>query len=281
MSIPSRPDSVPGAAQKSGPVLVVDNDPTAVELLSRTISREGFQVVTTLSGADVLRLAGELRPFAITLDLDMPDLDGWAVLAALKADPALASIPVIIISTIDERTRGLANGAVSYMVKPVERARLIALLKRLYGPLGSSEPTPAQASPAPPSHDGSETGKPPPKVLIVEDDENNRYLLARSIIRQGWISMEAANGRQALEKLAQSKPNLILLDLEMPELNGFEFIREVDKSPAWRDIPIIVVTALDLTATHRQQLGDAVRKVFLKAHYSRDDLLRELRSQLR
>jgi CheY-like chemotaxis protein len=281
MSIQSRPEFRPTSSHKLGPILVVDNDPTSVEILNRILSREGYQVVTTLSGADVLRLVKEMRPFAITLDLDMPDLDGWAVLKSLKADAALATIPVIIVSTIDERTRGIASGAADYMVKPVDRTRLLGLVKRLHGGTPSTAAPPSRgAAPAGSVGGGAGPSKQAPRVLIVEDDDNNRYLLARNITRQGWTSIEAANGREGLEAIALSKPDLILLDLEMPELNGFDFLRELHRSPALREIPIIVITAIDLTASDRQLLGETVRKVFLKAHYSRDDLLRELRSQL-
>ena len=166
-----------------------------------------------------MRLARELRPAVITLDVLMPGMDGWQVLAALKADPALADVPVIMLTMLDDRDMGYALGAAAFMTKPVDRERLVALLRqyRREGPAGP--------------------------VLIVEDDAATRDMLRRSLEKAGWTTAQAEHGRAALARVAEQQPAVILLDLMMPEMDGFQFVTELRKTPAWRTIPIIVITA--------------------------------------
>jgi len=234
-------------------VLVIDDDPAVRDLISRFLSKEGFSVASAANGADGLQLARKLRPEAITLDVMMPGMDGWAVLAVLKADPELAHIPVIMLTIIENQTMGYALGAADYMVKPVDRERLISVLKKY------------------------QCAMPADSVLIVEDDASTREMMGRMLRQEGWRVSEAENGRVGLQQVAEELPCIILLDLMMPEMDGFQFINELRRREAWRPIPVIVVTAKDLTAEERQQLNGYVETILQKGAYSRQSLLREIR----
>jgi adenylate cyclase len=254
------PATAPQPSQADAPILLaIDNDPLALELLTRTLSREAVRVVTALSGEEGLRLAQELKPAVITLDVDMPGMDGWQVLAALKADPQLAPIPVIMATMIDDRTKGAELGVADYLVKPFKRERLAAVLSKVQRQApGAAERT----------------------VLVIEDDRTTRELLVRMLRREGCTVREAVNGRTALRQLAEAVPTLILLDLMLPELDGFGFLQELRKTPAYRAIPIVVSTAKDLSADDHSQLQGAVVKVFQKGASSINELLRIIRSQV-
>jgi signal transduction histidine kinase/CheY-like chemotaxis protein len=233
-------------------VLVIDDDPTVRELMERFLVKEGFSVVTAANGVEGLRRAREVRPAAITLDVMMPDLDGWTVLAALKGDPELADIPVIFVTILDERTKGYSLGAVDYLVKPIDRERLTQVLTRICG------------------------DRPSRRLLLVEDDETTRRVTQHALERDGWSVTPAEDGRVALARLAENRPDAILLDLMMPEMDGFEFLAELRRHATWRDIPVLVLTAMDLTDADRRRLNGEVERVMQKGAYDRDELLREV-----
>jgi signal transduction histidine kinase/DNA-binding response OmpR family regulator len=247
---PARSAAVPGRSGSSL-VLVVDDDSTVRETMERFLSKEGYQVMTASGGVEALRLAREHHPAAMTLDLMMPDLDGWSVLAAIKGDPDLAAIPVILITIADEQGRGYALGATDYLVKPVDRKRLAAALRAVV------------------ARDGA-------RVLLVDDDETTRTLIREELERSGWTVVEADNGRVALARLADQRPDAIVLDLIMPEMDGFEFLAELRGRPDGRDIPVIVVTAMDLTATDRERLDGDVARIVQKRATDQATLLREV-----
>lgn len=233
-------------------VLVIDDDPAVRELMRRFLSKEGFHVETAANGQEGLRLARQLHPDAITLDVMMPSLDGWAVLTTLKADAELADIPVIMLTIIDEKNLGFTLGATEYLTKPIERDRLLTVLNKF-------------------RHDpGNGT------VLIVEDDQATREMMRRMLSKAGWRVDEAENGRQGLEHVAAQAPQLILLDLMMPELDGFEFARELREHPEWRHIPVVVVTAKTLTLEDRLRLNGYVERILAKGRYNREELLQEV-----
>ncbi len=241
-----------GAAAAGAPtILVVDDDPTVREVIERHLTREGFAVVTASGGQEGLRLARELHPAAITLDVMMPDLDGWTVLAAIKGDPELADIPVILVSIVDEKTRGYALGATDYMVKPVDRAQLSGVLRNICGGAGR-------------------------QVLLVDDDDMTRRGMRLALEKDGWEVGEAENGRVALARLAEACPDVIMLDLMMPEMDGFEFLVEMRARAEWRDIPVLVVTAKDLTAEERSRLNGDVARVLQKGSAELDEMLAEI-----
>jgi len=234
-------------------VLVIDDDATARELISDHLQSEGFSVVAAAGGLEGLKLAKELRPTAITLDAMMPDLDGWSVLAALRQDPELTDIPVIMVTILDEQRRGVALGAAGYLTKPIDRERLRRLLGRFRA---SARPT---------------------KVLLVEDDPDQRTRLCGWLEGQQWIVQEAENGRDALTHLRAGKPDVILLDLMMPEMDGFAVVAALQKEATWRDIPVIVITSRDLDARDRERLNSGVQSVLVKEMFRPADLVERIR----
>jgi CheY-like chemotaxis protein len=231
-------------------VLVIDDDPAIRDLVQRFLIREGFRVVAATGGEEGLRLARELRPDVITLDVLMPGLDGWAVLAALKADPALAEIPVIMLMMIDDRGLGYALGAAEYLTKPLDRERLLAAVRKHRRDL---------------------------PVLVVDDDPVVRDLLRRQLEAEGYRVSEAADGRAALARLREGVPGVVLLDLMMPEMDGFELIEAMRREAGWAGIPVVVLTAKDLTAEDRERLNGGVERVLQKGAYTKDALLGEVR----
>jgi len=234
-------------------VLVIDDDPVQRDLMQRFLSKEGFYVQTAAGGDAGLRLARQLRPVAITLDVMMPDMDGWTVLSALKSDDALRDIPVIMVTMLDDPERGFALGAADYATKPVDRQRLSQILKKYTCP------------------------HPPCPVLMVEDDPATRVRTRKILEKEGWKVTDAENGRQALECMERELPSLILLDLMMPEMDGFEFADRVRQRPEWRLIPIVVVTAKDLSAKERRRLNRSVESILQKASGTREALLKQMR----
>jgi PAS domain S-box-containing protein len=234
-------------------ILIVDDDSSAQDLLQRFLQREGFHTVSAMNGHQALKLAREVQPVAITLDVMMPGMDGWSVLTHLKEDPATASIPVIIVSIVDDKNLGYSLGAADYLTKPINRDQFATVLNRYRCANGQCP------------------------VLLVEDDEAVRITLRAVLEKHGWRVLEAVNGAAALQVMEAGEiPELILLDLVMPEMDGFEFTAELRKHQAWRSIPIIVITAKDLTPEDRARLNGTVEKVIGKMSYSFHDLLAEI-----
>jgi CheY-like chemotaxis protein/anti-sigma regulatory factor (Ser/Thr protein kinase) len=243
---------VSDAVQQATPgstILVIDDDPQVCEIIERYLIKDGYTVATAAGGEQGLRIAHEIQPAAITLDVMMPDMDGWSVLRALKADPVLHTIPVIMLTMIDDRTRGYSLGAVDYLTKPVDRELLHKALSHYY------------------SADSVST------VLLIEDDTDAREIMARTLEQADWAVSEASNGQEALEIMSDLQPQLILLDLMMPVMDGFGFLAELRARPEWQQIPVIVITAKDLTTDDRDRLAGKVEEVLEKNAYTRDQLL--------
>jgi CheY-like chemotaxis protein len=234
-------------------ILVVDDDATARDLVVRHLERAGFAAVAARGGQEGLRLVRELRPAAVTLDIMMPDLDGWTVLAAIKGDPALASTPVVLMSIVDQKNRGYALGAADYLVKPVDRAKLIETLTNICGSISG-------------------------RALLVDDDEVVRRGVRHALVPIGWQVTEAENGQVAVEALAIARPDVIILDLMMPKMDGFEFLDELRSRPDWPDIPVVVITAKDLTEKDRARLNGGVERIIQKS--DRDEMLRQLTREI-
>ncbi len=234
-------------------ILVIDDDAEACEIIECFLLKDGFNVAIATSGEQGLRLAHEIHPAAITLDVMMPRMDGWAVLRILKADPELHNIPVIMLSMIDDRTRGYSLGAVDYLTKPVDRKLLQKTLSRYYCTDGNCP------------------------VLLVEDDVETRRIMAHALEKAGWQVSEASNGQEALNMMPDVQPRLILLDLMMPVMDGFGFLAAMRARPEWEQIPVIVITAKDLSREDRSRLSGCVEEVLEKNAYTRDQLLKHVR----
>ncbi len=245
--------ALPEDIAQDGCILVIDDDVTQRDLMQRFLNKEGFCARTASGGEEGLRLARQLRPVAITLDVMMPDMDGWSVLSALKADETLRDIPVIMLTMVDDPDRGFTLGAAEYATKPIDRQRLTQILKKYT------------------------CANPPCPVLLVEDDAATRAITRHILEKEGWKVSEAENGRIALECMERERPSLILLDLMMPEMDGFAFSERVRSHPEWRSIPIVVVTSKDLSADERRRLSGSVETILHKAGSSREVLLDQVR----
>jgi signal transduction histidine kinase/CheY-like chemotaxis protein len=238
-------------------ILVIDDDPIARELISDHLKAEGFSVVAAAGGLEGLQRARELRPIAITLDVMMPDLDGWSVLAALRQDAQLSEIPAIMVSILDEQRRGMTLGAAGYLTKPIERRRLQEVISRFRSPVRAT------------------------RVLVVEDEELQRERVREWLTGHQWLVQEAANGREALSLLQEASPDVILLDLMMPEMDGFELVDALHSDPRWRDIPVIVITALDLDREARERLNSGIESVLVKDTFEPAELIDRVRRLVR
>ena len=236
-------------------VLVVDDDPLQRDLMRRYLRKEGFTVRTASGGGQGLRLARQLLPAAITLDVMMPDIDGWSVLAVLKNDPMLRSIPVIMLTMVDDPERGFALGASDYATKPIDRRRLSQLLRKYT------------------------CMNPPCPVLVVDDDASARAISRAMLEKAGWSVSEAENGLEALKMMERDRPSLIFLDLMMPEMDGFAFTEEVRRHPEWQSIPIVVLTSQTLSTEDRKRLTGHVETI-LEREDSRESLLDQVRDLL-
>jgi CheY-like chemotaxis protein len=233
-------------------VLVIDDDASVRDWMSRSLNNHGYRAVTASSGREGLELAKKLTPAVVVLDVMMPEMDGWAVLTAIKADPLLADIPVVMATILEDRNLGYALGATDYMTKPIDRKRLVSVLNRICG---------------------KTSGMP---ILIVEDDELIRDTMRRMLSREGWTVVEADNGKSALRVIETVVPALILLDLMMPEMDGFQFLEELRMGDRASHVPVVVVTAKELTAEDHDRLNLQAERVIRKGAYSRNDLMREI-----
>lgn len=238
-----------------GTVLVIDDEATARELLCSHINKAGWNVVTAEDAKTGLQYAHKIHPDTITLDVLMPGLGGWAVLDILKADTELKSIPVIMCTIVDEKKLGFAMGANDYLVKPITRDQLITVLNKF-------------------NHKKS------CHLLIVEDDDATREIIARTAGTLGWSVTEAVDGKQGLESIKKKRPDLIILDLMMPELDGFGVIEALQLEPAWKNIPVIVATAKNLTAEDHRRLNGYVDEILEKGKYDIDALLEQVSNRL-
>jgi len=259
-SVPVAASTITTAARDPGrnTVLVVDDDAASRDLMERHLTGAGYRVVTAANGDEALRLARAEQPQVITLDVMMPGMDGWAVLSALKKDEATAAIPVVMATIVGDRNLGHALGAADYLTKPLDRDHLLKILGTY------------------------SLARAPGLALVVEDDPSSREVFGRMLQKDGWDVQTANTGREALDLVSARRPAFVVLDLIMPEMDGFEFLAELRQREEWKSIPVIVVTSKDLTAADRQFLNGSallshcVRRVLQKGSFTRDDLLREV-----
>lgn len=233
--------------ENSKTVLVIDDDRVIHELMHHILKKEGFTMVSAMSGEEGIRLAREVNPLVITLDILMPEMDGWAVLQKLKQDPELNHIPVIMLTVVDQKSMGYPFCVSDYLMKPIDKVHLAAVLKKY------------------------SAQKESPEVLLVDDDPAVRERVSKMVQKEGWSPLEAENGNKALEILKDRRPDLVLLDLMMPEKNGFEFIEEMRKSDK-KDIPIVILTSQDLTLEDRNYLKGYVETILDKQSHGYDEL---------
>lgn len=252
-------DALARAQKETQMVLVIDDDPTARELITLHLEREGFEVKTASSGEDGVRLAHQLQPDLITLDVMMPKTDGWTILSRLKASAALADIPVIMLTMVEERNLGFTLGASEYVLKPIDKRKLLDAVRKHMVVSDRDEAEPSRG-----------------RVLIVEDDTDTRELMERTLARAGWETAVAENGLIALSALEKEVPDLILLDLMMPQMDGFQFLNTMRQNPPWFHIPVIVVTAKDLTAEDRLRLNKYVERILQKGDQNLKMVLKDI-----
>ncbi|ACH39503.1 sensor histidine kinase response receiver, HAMP domain-containing [Citrifermentans bemidjiense Bem] len=232
-------------------VLVVDDDPEAVSLIASHLSQAGFETLTALNGADALRLARAKKPFAITLDIMMPDMDGWEVMRELKDQRETADIPVVIVSLSDDRATGIALGAVGVIAKPVSREQLIETFTKLAGA-------------------GCRL------VLVVDDSEYDRFFIASLFKEMGMDVLLAEDGAQALEIAAADRPDLITLDLLMPGMDGAAVLDKLRSNQSTAAIPVVVITSKDLNSAELERLSSGVSAILSKGGLEREVVLDEL-----
>jgi len=237
-------------------LLAIDDDPNVLILLRENLGEEGYYVIGALNGEEGVRKAREIRPFAITLDILMPHKDGWGVLRDLKADPATRDIPIIVLSIVDDRELGFSLGASDYLVKPIEKDTILAALQRTIR-------------------------APANRVLVVDDEPAAVDLITQLLQDEGYHIRGVYSGEEAFRALAAEPPDIILLDLLMPQMDGFEVVQRLKANKNWRDIPIIVVTAKDLTDSDCELLRRSVDKIIRKSGLDRETLVGEVQGLLR
>jgi CheY-like chemotaxis protein/nitrogen-specific signal transduction histidine kinase len=235
-------------------VLAIDDDPDVIYLLRENLAEAGYHVVGALSGREGLQKARELRPLAITLDILMPQQDGWQVLHELKVDATTRAIPVIVLSIVDNKALGYRLGACDYLMKPFDRETILAALAH-----------------APPQQGC---------LLVVDDDPHVVDLVGQLLEGEPYEIMSVADGEAALEAIAHRRPDVILLDLLMPRMDGFALIEQLQQAPLSQQIPVIVLTAKTLTAAEQALLEQSVRTVIQKRGLDRETLIQELRGLL-
>ncbi|NOU70330.1 response regulator [Paenibacillus sp. LMG 31458] len=240
--------------QRNRTVLVIDDDPAMLQLMQRLLSKEGCTVALAQNGQEGLRLARELRPTLISLDVLMPGTDGWTVLTTLKNDPELSDIPVIMMTMTDDKNMGYALGAAEFLIKPIYKEKLISVLDKHIPERQSNS------------------------ILVIEDDITTSQMMTQMLEKEGYKVTKAKDGRVALQFMVQALPQLILLDLMMPGMDGFEFVTELRKREEWRWIPIVVITAKDIASEDRLRLNGYVKKLIQKGSFRRETLLHEIRS---
>jgi CheY-like chemotaxis protein len=238
-------------------VLCVDDDEGVITLFRRYLSKRGYRVVGLTDSTAVVEQARKLRPFAITLDVMMPGKDGWEVIGELKADPETRHIPVIMCTIVTDWDRGLSMGASDYLVKPILERDLLDALERLDGDEG------------------------PYRVLIIDDEPQDLELLSRILNDQGkYEVVTATGGLEAITCIQDARPDLIILDLLMPEVDGFAVLEAVKSDEATRSVPIIVVTAKDLTQEDRDRLNMRVEVLLQKGLFEQQELLEDVAAAL-
>jgi signal transduction histidine kinase/CheY-like chemotaxis protein/HAMP domain-containing protein len=236
-------------------VLVIDDDPDVISLLTQEIEEEGYQVIGATRALEGIEKAKQIGPYAITLDIMMPGMDGWEAISRLKGDPETRDIPLIVVSIIDNKDLGFRLGADEYLLKPVDKDTLVQVLRRYEGP----------------GH----------RVLVADDDPVVVDLVRQLLEEDGWKVESATNGQEALEAIGRERPDVLLLDLMMPVMDGFETLQHLREEEGTRDLPVVVITAKDLSREEREELQRNTTRVIEKNGMDRERILGELRTSLK
>lgn len=246
--------SAPAAIPSDKAVLIIDDEPAARAIIAKALSEAGLSPVEAASGAEGMEAARAYRPAAIILDIIMPHQDGWSVLRALKSDKELCEIPVILATILADRELGLSLGAVEYLTKPIDTDKLIRTIEACGG--GNRD------------------------VLVIDDDLASRDFLRRILVKKNWQVHEANDGRRGLELMKRLLPRLVLLDLLMPEMDGFQTLNEMQQIAELRNIPVVVITSKDLSSLELKWLRDRAVAVVTKGANSRSQLVEALERQI-
>jgi len=236
-------------------VLSIDDNPDVISLIAQELEEDGYQVVGAARALEGIQKAHDMQPHAITLDIMMPGMDGWEAISRLKSNPDTADIPVIVLSIIDDKERGFRLGADEYLVKPVDRDALTRVLHRFEG-----------------------RGK---QVLVCDDDPDVIDLTRQLLEDDSWTVRSAGNGQEALDEIARHRPDVLLLDLMMPVMDGFETLSRLRADETTADLPVIIITAKDLAGEELSDLRANTSRVIEKDGLDRDRILRELRESMR
>ena len=236
-------------------VLAIDDDPDVISLLTQEIEEEGYQVIGATRALEGIEKAKQMGPYAITLDIMMPGMDGWEAISRLKGDPETRDIPLIVVSIIDNKDLGFRLGADEYLLKPVDKESLIQVLRRYEGP----------------GH----------RVLVADDDPVVVDLVRQLLEEDGWKVESATNGQEALEAIGRERPDVLLLDLMMPVMDGFETLQRLREEEGTRDLPVVVITAKDLSREEREELQRNTTRVIEKNGLDRERIMSELRASLK
>jgi PAS domain S-box-containing protein len=246
----------PGSAKKR--VLVIDDDPDAVYLLEENLNKQEFEIIGARNGHDGIRMAREGQPQAILLDIVMPGADGWQVLHDLKASPVTSDIPVVFLTIVDKKALGLQLGAAAYLLKPLDPVEVRDTLNRVIGG----------------------TARPPKRVLVVDDDPNIADMLRQFLPESDFCLDSALDGIAGLQAVEENRPDILLLDIIMPGLDGFGVIEQLRANPQTRDLPIVVISAKELTAVESARLKESVAVVMRKQGFEGDKLVDEINNVL-
>lgn len=237
-------------------VLIIEDNTHAAQLLQRYLNDAGYRTDIARDGAEGVEKAKLLKPGVITLDMVLPVKDGWQVMKELKQHPVCKNIPIIIISITDEEKLGFSLGAAGYFVKPVNPQDLVETIKKLPRPLSRQNR--------------------PPKVLVVDDDKAASDLMEIILESEGYEVIRCFNGKEGIRLAQEHHPDLILLDLIMPEVSGFYVAYHLKQEASTRDIPIIILTSMDIDEDTREQLQGFVSGLMSKSRFTKKDLLREI-----
>lgn len=237
-------------------ILVIEDDPRASEILAIYLNDGGYNVVQLFDGKEAVAKAAGIKPFAITLDVMLPKKDGWTVLKELKEDQNTANIPVVMVSMVDDKELGFSLGAVDHLIKPINKKKLLSTLNHC--------------------RETRRSKFRPFVVLVADDDENSVEFVSTVLEPEGFGILKAYNGEEAIDLAFQGLPDLIILDLMMPRVSGFDVIKELKKHPEARNIPTIILTCKELTKADRERLNGNIDKIIQKADLDKHDLLHEI-----